>query len=148
MTRRPRIATLVGLGLVVAAFLILVAISLTSALVYYVTPTELAGARPSTTVRLYGVVVAGSVEWNAASRTLVFQVTDGTTTVDVSSTALPTALLRDGVGVVLVGQVTDASHFAADELLVKHSEVYQPLRPGETIPPNILEQIRAPEASP
>jgi cytochrome c-type biogenesis protein CcmE len=148
MRRRPRIATLLGLALVVAAFLVLVAISLTSALVYYVTPTELASARPSTTVRLYGVVVPGSVEWNTASRTLAFQVTDGTTTVDVSSTALPTALFRDGIGVVLVGQATDAGHFVADELLVKHSEVYEPLRPGETIPPNILEQIRAPEASP
>lgn len=148
MRRRPRVATLVALALVVAAFATLVAISLTSALVYYVTPTELASARPSSTVRLYGVVVSGSVAWDAAARTLMFQVSDGTTTVDVTSRSLPTALFRDGVGVILVGQATGAHHFVADELLVKHSEVYEPLRPGETIPPNILEQIRAPEATP
>jgi len=148
MRRRPRVATLVALALVVAAFATLVAISLTSALVYYVTPTELTSARASSTVRLYGVVVPGSVAWDAPARTLMFQVSDGTTTVDVTSRSLPTALFRDGVGVILVGQATDAHRFVADELLVKHSEVYEPLRPGETIPPNILEQIRAPEATP
>lgn len=148
MRRRPRIATLVALALVAGAFVTLVAISLTSALVYYVTPTELASARPATTVRLYGIVVGGSIQWQAASRTLAFRVTDGATTVDVTSQSLPTALFRDGVGVVLVGHATDAHHFVADELLVKHSEVYEPLHPGETIPTNILDQIRAPEPSP
>lgn len=148
MKRRPRLATLVGLALITGAFVTLVAISLTSALVYYVTPTELASARPSSTVRLYGIVVNQSVKWDAASQTLIFQITDGTTTVDVTSRSLPTALFRDGVGVVLVGQVAGNGRFVADELLVKHSEVYQPLSPGETIPPNILEKLRAPEPSP
>lgn len=146
--RRPRTATLVGLGLVAGAFVTLVAISLRSALVYYVTPTELASARPAGTVRLYGIVVNDSVSWNAATRTLAFQITDGTTTVDVNSQSLPTALFRDGIAVVLVGRASDAGHFVADELLVKHSEVYQPLRPGETVPPNILEQIGEPGTSP
>lgn len=148
MRRRPRVATLVALTLVVGAFVGLVAMSLTSALVYYVTPTELASDPPSGTVRLYGVVVDKSVAWNASSRTLGFQVTDGTTTIDITSTAIPTALFRDGIAVVLVGRATDASHFVADELLVKHSEVYEPLRPGETIPPNVLQQIDAPNSSP
>lgn len=148
MRRRPRAATLVALALVVGAFVALVAISLTSALVYYVTPTELANGKASGTVRLYGVVVNNSVSWDSAARTLAFRITDGTTTVGVTSTAIPTALFRDGVAVVLVGRATDATHFVADELLVKHSEVYEPLGPGETIPPNILERIDAPSRSP
>ena len=146
--RQPRIATLIGLALVVAAFTTLLALSLTSALVYYMTPTELASARPTGTVRLFGVVVSKSVSWDAGSNTLTFRVTDGTTTVEVTSVVLPTALFRDGVGVVLVGQATDATHFVARELLVKHSEVYKPLQSGETIPPNILEQIERPSTSP
>lgn len=148
MRRRPRVATLVALMLVAGAFVGLVAMSLTSALVYYVTPTELASDPPSGTVRLYGVVVDRSVAWNASSRTLAFRVTDGTTTIDVTSTAIPTALFRDGIAVVLVGRATDATHFVAEELLVKHSEVYEPLRPGETIPPNILEQLEQPSSPP
>lgn len=40
--KRPRIATLAGLALVVGAFAALVGMSLTSAVVYYVTPSEIA----------------------------------------------------------------------------------------------------------
>ena len=32
--------------------------------------------------------------------------------------------------------------FAADEILVKHSEVYEPLRPGQTPPADLLESLR------
>ena len=139
---RPRIATLVGLGLVAGAFLVLVGISLTSALVYYVTPTELAANRPASSVRLYGIVEPGSVRWDAPASTLTFRITDGETTLTVVSRSLPTGLFRDGIGVVLAGRATSAAVFAADEVLVKHSEVYKPLHPGETPPPGLLETIR------
>lgn len=140
--RRPRNATLVGLGLVAGAFVALVGISLTSALVYYVTPTELAADPPTGSVRLYGIVEPGSVNWAASSSTLSFRITDGTTTMAVVSRSLPTGLFRDGIGVVLAGHATGAGDFAADEVLVKHSEVYQPLGPGQTPPPGLLETIR------
>lgn len=140
--RRPRVATLVGLGLVAGAFLALVGISLTSALVYYVTPTELNADRPTGNVRLYGIVEPGSVRWDGATSTLSFRITDGTTTLAVASRSLPTGLFRDGIGVVLAGHATGAGAFAADEVLVKHSEVYEPLRPGETPPADLLESIR------
>lgn len=140
--KRPRLATLVGLALVVGAFLALVVISLTSALVYYVTPTELAADPPAGNVRLYGVVEPGSVRWDAASSTLSFRVTDGSTAVAVASRSLPTGLFRDGIGVVLAGRLTNLGAFAADEVLVKHSEVYEPLRAGETPPPGLLDALR------
>jgi len=139
---RPRTVTLVGLGLVAAAFVGLVAISLTSSLVYYVTPTEFAAARPAGSARLYGIVEPESVRWDAATSTLTFRVTDGETSLAVVSRSLPTGLFRDGIGVVLAGRATGAAEFAADEVLVKHSEVYEPLRPGETPPPGLLETIR------
>lgn len=138
--RRPRTTTLVSLALVVGAFIALVAISLTNAIVYYVTPTELAAHPPSGSTRLYGIVEPGSVRWDSGTTTLAFRITDGATTVAVSSRSLPTGLFRDGVGVVLAGRVTGAT-FSADEVLVKHSEVYEPLKPGETPPPGLLETI-------
>ena len=140
--RRPRTATLVGLALVVGAFLALVAISLTSAIVYYVTPTELAAHPPSGNVRLYGIVEPGSVRWDTATSTLSFTITDGTASVGVTSRSLPTNLFRDGIGVVLAGRLTGPGAFAADEILVKHSAVYEPLKPGETPPPGLLDTIR------
>lgn len=140
---RPRLATLAGLALVVGAFLALLSISLTSALVYYVTPTELAAAPGGGVVRLYGIVEPGSVRWDDATATLSFRITDGTTTMAVESRSLPTALFRDGIGVVLAGRLTGRANFAADEVLIKHSEVYAPLRPGQTPPPGLLDAIGA-----
>ena len=140
--RRPRIATLVGAILVIGAFVALVTISLTSAITYYLTPTELTAAHSSGSVRLYGIVEPGSVRWNTAASTLSFTITDGTTSMAVTSTSLPTGLFRDGIGVVLAGHLTGPGAFAADEILVKHSEVYQPLKPGETPPPGLLDTIR------
>lgn len=144
--RRPRVVTLVGLALVLGAFVALAWISLTSALVYYVTPTELMAHPTNGTIRLYGIVEPGSVRWDPARSILSFRITDGTTAVAVSSTSLPTALFRDGIGVVLSGRTSGPSTFAADEVLVKHSSVYEPLRPGETPPPGLLETLR--EANP
>lgn len=140
--RRPRIATMIALALVLGAFVALVGISLTNALVYYVTPTELAANPATGAVRLYGLVQPGSVRWDDASSTLSFMVTDGTTSTAVTSRSLPTALFRDGVGVVLAGRTAGPGAFQADEVLVKHSEVYQPLKPGETPPPGLLDALR------
>lgn len=140
--RRPRIATLVGLTLVVGAFVALVTISLTSALVYYVTPSEFASSPPAGAIRLYGIVEPGSVRWDASSSTLSFRITDGIATIAVASRSLPTGLFRDGIGVVLAGRANGLGAFAADEILVKHSEVYEPLKAGETPPPALLDSLR------
>jgi cytochrome c-type biogenesis protein CcmE len=141
---RPRPATLIGLGLVVVAFVVLAAMSLRSALVYDLTPTEL-GSRPvGERARLYGIVVEGSVQFDEATKTLRFAVTDGRSTTAVSTQSIPTALFRDGVAVVLAGRLTGAGTFAADELVVKHSEVYAPLVPGQTVPPGVLDRTASP----
>ena len=135
---RPRRATLVGFGLIVVAFIALAAMSLQSALVYDLTPTELASRPLGERVRLYGIVVDGSVHFDDATKTLSFRVTDGRSTANVTTQSIPTALFRDGVAVVLAGRLTQPGQFAAEELVVKHSEVYAPLAPGQTVPPGIL----------
>ena len=140
--RRPRLATLVGVALTAGAFVALIGIGLTSALVYYVTPTELAAEPTSTNLRLYGVVEPGTVRWDQGPSTLSFRITDGTTSVAVTSGTLPTGLFRDGIGVVLAGRATGPGTFRADEILVKHSEIYTPLEPGETPPPGLLDTMR------
>ncbi len=136
---RPRPVTLAGLGLVVIAFVALAAMSLQSALVYDLTSTELASRPLGEQVRLYGIVVSGTVRFDEATNTLTFEVTDGRSTTGVTTQSIPTALFRDGAAVVLAGRLTQPGQFAADQLVVKHSEVYAPLKPGETIPPGILD---------
>jgi cytochrome c-type biogenesis protein CcmE len=136
---RPRSVTLIGLGLVVLAFVVLAAMSLRSALVYDLTPTELGDRPVGERARLYGIVVDGSVEFDQETRTLRFAVTDGRSTTAVSTQSIPTALFRADVAVVLAGRLTGPGTFAADELIVKHSEVYAPLDAGQTMPPGILD---------
>lgn len=143
--RGSRAATLAALALVAGAFVVLVAIGMTNALVYYVTPTELLSASNGAGVRVYGVVEPGSVRWQADTSTLSFRVTDGTTTLAVRSDALPSGLFRDGIGVVLAGRQGQGA-FVADEVLVKHSEVYAPLAPGQTVPPGFLDAVREEDA--
>ena len=137
--KRPRRGTLLGFGLVLVAFVILAAISLQSALVYDLTPTEVAGRPLGERVRLYGIVVAGSVQFDETNATLSFAVTDGRSTTAVSTQSIPTALFRDRVAVILAGRLIGSGQFVADELVVKHSEVYAPLAPGETVPPGVLD---------
>ncbi|MGH2463902.1 MAG: cytochrome c maturation protein CcmE [Candidatus Limnocylindrales bacterium] len=139
--RRPRWLTLIALGLVVAAFAVLLLVSLPGALVYDVTPSELAARPLDQPVQLYGLVVAGSVHFDAATRTLTFEVTDGQTIDRVTTQSIPTDLFRDGIGVVLAGRLTAPGQFQADQLIVKHSEVYAPLAPGQTIPPGVLQEL-------
>lgn len=142
--KASRTPTIIGLLLVVIAFAGLLAISLSGSLVYYVTPSELAADGRTGSVRLYGVVEAGSVRWDSASSTVSFRVTDGSSTMAVESRSLPTGLFREGIGVVLAGRISDSGLFLADEVLVKHSEVYAPLQPGQTLPPGLLDTIREP----
>lgn len=137
----PRPITLVSVILVAAAFLGLLVAALTSALVYDISPSELASHAGDASVRLYGLVVPGSERWDAATRTLSFAITDGATTVAVSTSDLPTDLFRDGMAVVLAGHAAGPGQFTADQVLVKHSEVYQALGPGQTIPPGVVEQL-------
>ena len=139
---RLRPATLLALGLVLAALVALAGLAVTNAVVYYLTPTELAARSVDGPVRLYGLVVPGSVTYDRSAGVLSFQISDGQTVDAVTSRNLPTALFRDSIGVVLVGRSTGPRAFSADEILIKHSAVYEPLQSGETIPPDILQQIR------
>lgn len=140
---RPRTLTLAGIGSVALALILLAVTGLDGALAYYVTPTELDRQPAGREARLYGIVVAGSVRWDRQSGVLRFRVTDGTTEAAVTSRSIPGAMFREGVAVVLMGIAGEDRTFEARELAVKHSEVYEPLKPGETLPPTLLETLRS-----
>ncbi|MDG1479558.1 MAG: cytochrome c maturation protein CcmE [Myxococcota bacterium] len=108
-------------------------------LVYYWDPTQLEEAGDKALgadIRLGGVVVAGSLDWNEASGELSFEVSDGLNTVPVHNSGAPPAMFREGIGVVVEGTLTASGTFESDRLMVKHSNEYR--APEEGVAPEDL----------
>jgi cytochrome c-type biogenesis protein CcmE len=128
--RRPwGVLVLVAVVLVVVAYLAFSSIG--SALVYYLTPTELLDrgeAGIGQTVRLGGQVADGSVSGPATD--LTFVITDGDAEITVHSTVAPTRSFREGTGAVVEGQLGSDGVFEATQVIVKHDENYQAPEPG------------------
>jgi cytochrome c-type biogenesis protein CcmE len=141
--RRRRLLTVAALaaaGLVVA-FLAFGGIG--ESLVYYWSPSELAeaGAKArGATVRLGGLVVPGSIEREADGLTLHFTVTDGRQSVPVTAHALPPAMFREGIGVVVEGTLAADGTFTTQRLMVKHDNEYR--APGEGDEPDMEELVK------
>ncbi|MCY3929189.1 MAG: cytochrome c maturation protein CcmE [Acidobacteria bacterium] len=97
-------------------------------LVYFWSPTELHEAGPEAvgaSIRLGGLVEKGSVSRSEDGLTLAFTVTDGQSRVDVRTTAVPPAMFREGIGVVIEGTMREDGQFATSRLMVKHDNEYQ-----------------------
>ena len=108
--------------------------SLAGNAVYYLTPTEARDKHigPGTPVRLGGLVLAGTLHYDATSRVLVFAISDGTTNVAVVGNGAPPALLREEAGAVVEGAFAEDGTFRATTVIAKHDEKYAPPSPGKT----------------
>lgn len=128
--RRPwGVLVLIGMVLLVVAYLAFSSIG--SALVYYLTPTELlerGEAAVGETVRLGGQVAEGSVSGPATN--LTFVLTDGDADITVHSTVAPTRSFREGSGAVVEGALDADGVFEATQVIVKHDENYEAPPPG------------------
>lgn len=119
--RRPwGILVLVAVVVVVVGWLAFSSVG--NALVYYRTPSEVAGLGPGQVLRLGGVVKPGSIEGPATD--LTFILTDGSTDVEIHSTVAPTRSFRAGSGAVVEGEFRDDGVFEATQVIVKHDENY------------------------
>jgi len=101
-------------------------------LVYYWSPTELEASgdkEGGATIRLGGLVEPGSIQHSEDGLTLRFAVTDGEASVPITTSSVPPAMFREGVGVVVEGSVNRAGQFETQRLLVKHDNQYR--APGE-----------------
>ena len=115
--------------------------ALDSSLVYYVLPSEYAAASEDyegRRLRLGGIVEPGSVEFDDQNLLLAFNVTDSLQTYPVSHRGAPPDLFKENTGVVIEGQF-EGGVFNSNEVLVKHSEVYEPPKDGSPID---LEQLK------
>ncbi len=127
-SRTRRLYLLAAGGAVAAALSVLAFGDVGENLVYYWSPSELHEAGPDAvgaSIRLGGLVEKGSVNRDDDGLTLEFTVTDGESRVDVRTTAVPPAMFREGIGVVLEGTMREDGRFDTSRLMVKHDNEYQ-----------------------
>jgi cytochrome c-type biogenesis protein CcmE len=106
-------------------------------LVYFLTPDELlerGEAIHDAPVRLGGLVVPGTVQWDAESIDLRFAMIgeeSGVEQVRVRSRKAPPQMFREGMGVVVEGRMRASGEFEASNLMVMHSNEYRAPEEGE-----------------
>ncbi|MGX7704138.1 cytochrome c maturation protein CcmE [Methylobacterium sp. Gmos1] len=128
MTRRRRRSVLILVcGAVLAVALGLVLSAMRDTIVFFRSPTEVAGQKvaPGTRFRLGGLVESGSLKREADGK-VAFAVTDTGSTVQVRYRGLLPDLFREGQGVVTEGVLEPDGIFRADTVLAKHDETYMP----------------------
>ena len=133
---KPRHKRLALIGGVLAAVAIaggLVLNAFQSNLVFFYTPTQVAANEgpKDRTIRLGGLVQAGSVKRDGT--TVRFDVTDTSKVVPVEYTGILPDLFKEGKGVVAQGQLLGDGVFAAREVLAKHDENYMPPEAAEAL---------------
>ena len=105
-------------------------LSLDNYTVYFYTPDE-AYAQAATLqqedIKVGGMVVPGSVEWEAESLSLKFTISDlKGVDLRIHHTGTPPDMFKENQGVIVEGRIAaDGSSFNARTLMVKHSEEYK-----------------------
>lgn len=128
------LALAAGLVIVLGGFAYLLYGGIGENLVYFLTPKELLakGERAyGAPVRLGGMVVPGSVRWDAQAVDLRFRITDGAREIAVHSKGAPPQMFRDNIGVVVEGTYGRDGVFQSKNLMVKHSNEYRPPKDGK-----------------
>lgn len=107
-------------------------------LVFYWTPGEMLSKGSKAygpTIRLGGIVQAGTLRWDASRTDLTFRVADdknpAAPSVLVHCRETPPQMFREGIGVVVEGTFNKSQTFSSQRLMVNHSNEYRPPKPGE-----------------
>lgn len=89
--------------------------------------------KPTTRIRLGGMVEEGSLHRQSPGTLITFRVTDGQHTLSVEYTGITPDLFREGQGVIAEGILSPEGVFQATHLLAKHDENYMPREVAETL---------------
>lgn len=124
---------IIGGIIILAALSYLIYGGMQQAMVYFVTPSELKGQeRPSKekSLKMGGMVVAGSLQKDIKNLTYRFEITDGGTSIPVFFRGVPPDLFSEGKGAVVEGKFGADGVFQATIIMAKHSEEYSPPKEG------------------
>ena len=129
MTPRRR-QRLVLVGLIVVGCTIATALALLALrenINLFFSPSQIVdGTAPSnTTIRLGGMVVAGSIQ-RGDNLGVTFVLTDLAEQVTVAYEGILPDLFREGQGIVTQGKLDSTGRFLAAQVLAKHDETYMP----------------------
>ncbi len=125
--RRRRLLWIAAIALAVSGTAYGVIRAFNDNMVFFYTPTQmLAGEAPSgRSLRIGGMVEAGSIEREPGTLNIRFRITDENKTIPVTYTGVVPDLFREGKGAVAQGELKDGV-FVASEILAKHDENYMP----------------------
>ena len=131
--RRRRAAWIVAGLAVLATAVGLVLYALSSNIVFFFTPTQIAAreAPQGRAFRVGGLVEPGSVQREGID--VRFRVTDNAKSIPVVYRGTLPDLFKEGKGVVAQGTLGDDGVFKASEVLAKHDENYMPPEAAEAL---------------
>ena len=124
--QRLALAGLAVVAVIGAGLLALSALKDQAAFFYAPGDVARAGLPLGRSVRLGGMVEAGSIQRQSDGVSIRFRVTDGRAIVPVSFTGIAPDLFRERSGVVAEGHFNPDGSFTATNLLAKHDEKYMP----------------------
>jgi len=124
--QRLVLAVLAICAVIAAALLALSALKDQAAFFYAPSDVKKEGLPLGRSVRLGGMVQAGSIRRDADGVTIHFVVGDGQAITPVTFKGIPPDLFREKSGVVAEGEFQPDGSFVASNLLAKHDEKYMP----------------------
>jgi cytochrome c-type biogenesis protein CcmE len=133
--KQKRLATIAGLGVVLALAATLVLVALRDQIVFFYSPSDVLvrEVQVGTPIRLGGLVKDGT--WVRDGQDNTFTVTDGAQDVLAHYTGILPDLFREGQGVVAEGSLQADGSFKATNVLAKHDENY--------VPKEVVEALKA-----
>jgi cytochrome c-type biogenesis protein CcmE len=144
MRKKTRLFMVAAFAVAGIAFIVIAAGGINKNLVYYWTPTDLhkAGDKAyGATIRLGGMVVAGSVKNRTGVSGLEFDVKDATGFVHVKSNGVPPQMFRENIGVVVEGTMARGGYFQCNRLMVSHNNEYRAPKGGHPMNREELEKL-------
>jgi len=144
MRRRSRIFMIGAFVVAAVAFVIIAAGGINKNLVYYWTPTDLyanADKAVGATIRLGGMVAAGSIHNKVGVSGVEFDVKDAGRIVHVKSSGVPPQMFRENIGVVVEGTMTKSGYFECHRLMVSHNNEYRAPKKGHSLNKEELQKL-------
>lgn len=128
---RQRLIVIGSAAAALGLALVLVAVGLRSQVAFFQTPSELLEspeASAGRSVRVGGLVTTGSLRTSEGA--IAFALADDVSDIEVVYSGVLPSLFREGQCVIAEGSLSADGRLAADRILAKHDETYQPREIG------------------